>query len=240
MHAQRTEGRGSSPSRKRFPAEKRRAQLLRIAVELFARRGFEGTTTKAIAAAAGVSEGLIFRHFATKEDLYASILDHTAKESGIEAWEEQLRCYAEREDDQALVRSIVERILQSDRKDPQFQRLMFQAVLTGHPLPRVMAQRILPLHKFLCDYIIKRQKKGAFVKCNPNVAVHAIVSMPSHYGLAKGIFGMDLLKLPERSLAESFTRLVLWGLKTSGKAEGRRGALPCAPSRSKSDTSAER
>jgi TetR/AcrR family transcriptional regulator len=215
-----------SSTRQRFPAEKRRAQLLQIAVGLFSQRGFEGTTTKAIAAAAGVSEGIIFQHFATKEELYASILDYTAKESGIEEWEEQLRDYAEREDDEALVRSMVERILQSDRMDPQFQRLMYQAVLTGHPLPKIMAQRILPLHQFLCDYIAKRQKKGVFLKCDPRVAVHAIVSMPSYYGLAKGIFGMDFMNRPEPELAESFTRIILEGLKTSTPS-------PCKRKRSK-------
>jgi TetR/AcrR family transcriptional regulator len=227
MEIQSVQAQAEQPARKRFPAEKRRAQLLRIAVELFSRRGFEGTTTKAIAAAAGVSEGIIFQHFATKEELYSSILDYTAKESGMEAWEEQLRGYAEREDDEALVRSMVERILQSDRKDPQFQRLMYQAVVTGHPLPKVMAQRILPLHRFLCDYIMKRQKKGVFLKCDPNVAVHAIVSMPIHYGLAKGLFGLNLLKLPERKMAESFTRIILEGLQVSRKhLRNRRATRP--------------
>ena len=224
MEIQSIQPHAEQPARKRFTAEKRRAQLLRIAVELFSERGFEGTTTKSIAAAAGVSEGIIFQHFATKEELYSSILDYMAKESGVEAWEEQLRGYAEREDDEALVRSMVERILQSDRKDPQFQRLMYQAVLTGHPLPKIMAQRILPLHQFLCDYITKRQKKGVFLKCDPNVVVHAIVSLPSYYGLAKSLFGVDLLKLPERKMAESFSRLILEGLRASKRVPRNRKA----------------
>ena len=41
--------------------------------------------TKAIAAAAGVSEAIIFRHFASKEELYKSILDRKADEIGIKA-----------------------------------------------------------------------------------------------------------------------------------------------------------
>jgi TetR/AcrR family transcriptional regulator len=225
MEIQSIQPQPEQPARKRFPAEKRRAQLLRIAVELFSERGFEGTTTKAIAAAAGVSEGIIFQHFATKEELYSSILDYKAKQSGIDVWEEQLRGYAEREDDEALVRSMVERILQSDREDPQFQRLMYQAVLTGHPLPKIMAQRILPLHQFLCDYITKRQKKGVFLKCDPNVAVHAIVSMPIYYGLAKGLFGVDPLKVPERKMAESFSRIILEGLRAPKKVPRKRNAL---------------
>jgi TetR/AcrR family transcriptional regulator len=221
-----TQAKGKRPTRKRFSAENRRTQLLQIAVGLFSERGFEGTTTKAIAAAAGVSEGIIFQHFATKEELYSSILDYKAKESGMEEWEEQLRGHAEREDDEALVRSMVERILQSDRMDPQFQRLMYQAVLTGHPLPKIMAQRILPLHQYLCDYITRRQKKGALLKCDPDVAVHAIVSMPIYYGLAKSLFGLDALKLPERKMAESFTKLILEGLRASEKPSRKRKVSP--------------
>ena len=40
--------------------------------------GFGGTTTKKIAQAAGVSEAMVFRHYATKEELYTAILDHKA------------------------------------------------------------------------------------------------------------------------------------------------------------------
>jgi hypothetical protein len=123
---------------------------------------------------------------------------------------------------------MVERILQADRIDPNFQRLMYQAVLTGHPLPKIMAQRIMPFHQFLCGYIAKQQKKGVFRKCDPSVAVHAILSMPSYYGLAKSIFGMDLLKQPGRKLAENFTRLILGGLRVSSKP-ARRQNRPVSP-----------
>ena len=55
--------------------EDRRKQLLGIAIETFAQKGFGGTKTKDIAAAAGISEAILFRHFASKEDLYHAILD---------------------------------------------------------------------------------------------------------------------------------------------------------------------
>src|SRR2546430_17048674 len=59
-------------------AEDRKLQILRVAVSLFSQKGFGGTTTKEIAHAAGVSEAMVFRHFATKQGLYTSILDHKA------------------------------------------------------------------------------------------------------------------------------------------------------------------
>ena len=66
----------------RMAGEERRLQILAVAVSLFSNRGFRGTTTKEIAQAAGVSEAMVFRHFATKEELYAAILDHKACRGG--------------------------------------------------------------------------------------------------------------------------------------------------------------
>jgi AcrR family transcriptional regulator len=52
----------------------RRQLILSAAKRCFARHGFAGTTTKSIAAAASISEGLLFKHFPTKSALYAEIL----------------------------------------------------------------------------------------------------------------------------------------------------------------------
>src|ERR1700739_1177792 len=52
-----------------------RRQLIRGAAKgCFARTGFAGTTTKSVAAAAAISEGLLFKHFPSKAALYAEIL----------------------------------------------------------------------------------------------------------------------------------------------------------------------
>jgi TetR/AcrR family transcriptional regulator, transcriptional repressor of aconitase len=52
----------------------RRQLILGAAKRCFARHGFAGTTTKSVAAAAAISEGLLFKHFPTKSALYAEIL----------------------------------------------------------------------------------------------------------------------------------------------------------------------
>ncbi|MDX2224207.1 MAG: helix-turn-helix domain-containing protein [Rhodospirillaceae bacterium] len=62
--------------RLRLDPEERRRRIIEAAVPLFAGKGFSGTTTKELAEAAGVSEGLLFRYFATKSALYGAILDH--------------------------------------------------------------------------------------------------------------------------------------------------------------------
>src|SRR2546430_12777737 len=57
----------------RLSAEERREAIVKAALPLFARKGFANTTTRELAEAAGVSEALIYKHFPSKESLYAAI-----------------------------------------------------------------------------------------------------------------------------------------------------------------------
>lgn len=58
----------------RMTSDLRRQLILSAAKRCFARHGFAGTTTKSVAAAAAISEGLLFKHFPSKAALYAEIL----------------------------------------------------------------------------------------------------------------------------------------------------------------------
>lgn len=55
-------------------AEDRRQDILAAALTVFTKKGFNGSTTAEIARAAGVAEGTIFRHFATKKELLIAVL----------------------------------------------------------------------------------------------------------------------------------------------------------------------
>jgi AcrR family transcriptional regulator len=61
--------------RTRMSAGQRQAQLVSVAVTLFADRGFEGTSVEEIAAHAGVSKPVVYEHFGGKEGLYAVVVD---------------------------------------------------------------------------------------------------------------------------------------------------------------------
>ncbi|AFY72957.1 transcriptional regulator [Synechococcus sp. PCC 7502] len=50
-----------------------KTKILQSAQKLFARRGFDGTTTKDLAIASGVAEGTIFRHFANKKAILIEV-----------------------------------------------------------------------------------------------------------------------------------------------------------------------
>jgi AcrR family transcriptional regulator len=60
----------------RLPAAERRLALVETAVRVFSDGSYRGTTTAEIARAAGVSEPILYRHFASKRDLYLAALDH--------------------------------------------------------------------------------------------------------------------------------------------------------------------
>lgn len=61
--------------RTRERLEEREQGILNAAAELFASAGFQATSTRKIAAAAGVSEGTVFHYFGSKNELMLAILD---------------------------------------------------------------------------------------------------------------------------------------------------------------------
>lgn len=61
-------------NRRKKTAEERRQDILEAALIVFTQKGFNGSTTAEIARAAGVAEGTIFRHFATKKELLIAVL----------------------------------------------------------------------------------------------------------------------------------------------------------------------
>jgi AcrR family transcriptional regulator len=73
----------------RLPAAERRLALVETAVSVFSEGSYRGTTTAEIARAAGVSEPILYRHFASKRDLYLAALDHVWAQART-AWERAL------------------------------------------------------------------------------------------------------------------------------------------------------
>jgi AcrR family transcriptional regulator len=66
--------------RKRLSGEERRAAILEAALAVFAERGYHASSIDDIAREGGVSKALIYEHFASKQQLYAELLDQHAGE----------------------------------------------------------------------------------------------------------------------------------------------------------------
>ena len=211
-----------SPTQRRLSSGERRRQLIRDAVGLFSRHGFSGTRTKDIASACGISEAILFRHFATKEDLYRAILDEQQQDSGAEAWLEEMRALATRRDDEALVRCLIAQILKSFRENTPFHRLLLFAWLDGHALADLFYQRQgWPTFEFLRDYFEQRQKEHVFRECDPSAAVLFLISVAVHYAMSKHLFDLGL-PASDDEVASQFATFVLEGIKAPPSR--RRGA----------------
>src|SRR5438067_13435247 len=66
-------------TRVRMSANERREQLLDIGRNLFAAKGFDGTSVEEIADKAGVSKPVVYEHFGGKEGLYAVVVDREVR-----------------------------------------------------------------------------------------------------------------------------------------------------------------
>ena len=198
----------------RMPGEDRRRQLLRVAIDSFARNGFSGTKTKDIAAAAGVSEAILFRHFASKEDLYHAILDEKEATMGGDRWFVEMNELAERRDDRGLFQHVARQLIRSFREDAAFHRLLLYASLEGHLLADLFHERFgLPMGDFMVRYVLLRQKEGAFRECDPGGAVMFVIGSVVHYAMARHVLGAKKFPPNEDAIVDQFVDLILGGLE---------------------------
>ena len=197
----------------RLSAERRREQLLQVAVHLFSRKGFNGTTTREIAAAAGVTEAIIFRHFATKEDLYTAIIDQRLKSADAREWLKNIKLAMDADDDEAVMRQLISAIIAGHRDDPEFQRLMLYAALEGNEIALIFmrAATAAVVDEFR-RYVARRQERGALRAMTPDAALAAIAGMAKCYGLNKYVHGFDEQGLSDDEAVDLFTKVAMSGL----------------------------
>jgi len=199
--------------------DERREQILATAVNLFSRNGFRGTTTKEIAQAAGVSEAMVFRHFANKEALYGAILDDKGCREGVGRfpWEnnELLRKAIEAKDDYTVFYQMGLSALQKHQSSVPFLRLLFFSALEEHDLAeRFFGDFIERIYDFIADYVRVRQADGAFRDIEPRIAVRAFLGMLIHHSLNNILWDKDrrLLNITIEEAAKNFAEILLRGI----------------------------
>ena len=200
--------------------DKRREQILQTAVDLFSQRGFKGTTTKEIARASGVSEAMVFRHFATKDQLYGAILDNKACADGVHRfpWEanEKLQKAIKEKDDLAVFYNIAFDALNKHQSDVAFMRLLFYSALEDHVLAeRFFHDFIERIYEFIGGYVELRQKDKVFRKMNPRIAVRAFLGMLIHHSLNNILWDKKrvILNISNEEAAKNFAEILLSGIR---------------------------
>jgi len=209
--------------------EERRLQILRVAVTLFSQKGFRGTTTKEIANLAGVSEAMVFRHFANKQELYAAILDHKAS-SGDTLNPEQIVAEAIAEkNDRAVFERLAVAALEHHESDQEFQRLLMYSALEGHELADMFFEKFVKrVYELLGGYVSERQREGAIAPGEPALMVRAFIGMIIHHSISNNLWDPKrrLLDISNAEAAKSFTDILFNGIGQPIQPEnnGRRAA----------------
>ena len=206
---------------RRISSEERRDSILKAARGVFAENGFRGTTTRALAEAAGVSEALLFQHFPTKEALYAAVQSAFFREQ-----ESDIRgdLMAMEPSTAALVRIVhgfyvnlidpLSRDVKADRAI--LARLMFRSLVEDGEFARLFIKRI-PSHLVKkLEECIRASAAAGDLDTSPDhanlagwFAHHLAITLMLHQLPKPPVFPYGV---PRESLVEEAVRFALRGI----------------------------
>ncbi len=199
----------TNPGKRRRAPESRRDDIMRAAVALFAEHGYARATTKAIAHAAGVSEGTIYNYFATKEELLFAFLEEM-----VVAPLTVIVTDISKADDETLIRALIHDRLSRLEGQRDLVKVVFGEALFNKAFAAEFATKILqPASRVLEGYLARRMADGAFRPLNPTVAVRALIGHIFTYFLLWNIL-LDSRDtgLSTAELADTLATLFLHGI----------------------------
>lgn len=200
----------------RLPASERRQAIIKEAIRLFADKGFRGTTTRELAAAVGVSEPVIYQHFAAKKDLYAAIIESKSREVDDEMG---LWFSARDDDDRTAFLKLGEAIWSWYDDDPTLTRLLFFSALEGHELSDLFFTRhATGFLEAVSNHIRQRIEAGAFRPMDSDTLAWAFIGMVAHHAQSTSVFRFDPKPRPREAVLEDMVDIFLRGvLNENGK-----------------------
>jgi len=127
-------------------------RILATAAELFARFGYNGASTREIAATAGVNEVTIYRHYPRKRDLYLAVLSSELQRVHLRG--ELLTQLAEAHSGRAALAGAFELIATTLQQQPQLLRLLqFSALESNDDLDSLLRRHLGELIEVIARYL---------------------------------------------------------------------------------------
>lgn len=190
------------------PARER--ALVVAAVRLFASRGYEATTTREIAAAAGCAEGLIHRYFGGKEGLLLAIVRHRVTQEVSDLTEKLISGHSIEQEIVQLVEFELERIWE----DREFFRVIIPHALLNSSYGQMLSsvgpmQRVKAISERLrrfpdCDCLSRNEVESV---------AHAISVLAFAFGFLRPVMlGQDLVSA--RAMARTIAEFLGQGIAT--------------------------
>jgi AcrR family transcriptional regulator len=206
-------------SAKRMSGERRREQIIREAVDLFAKKGFAEVTTREIAAAAKINEATIYKYFTSKEDLFDAVITHFG---GIMRERFSRVQLDPNRDIGEIYKEFAESIIGYMKKDPRIMRLMMFSGLQEHrfadTLFRQTGGEVL---KTVQDLIRMGQAEGQLRDdLDPVYMSLAMVAMIIYFNIARILILKDYFKdLDEKRYIGTIAEILLNGIRTQSTGE---------------------
>jgi len=174
----------------RLSAIDRRQQIVKAATCLFARQGYEGTTTRAIAEQAGINEALLFRHFPSKENLYWTLIEELCSTRGRHRRIDAILKSGGNEFE--VFTAIAREFVLRTPRDAELTRLLWFTALENHELSdRFFRTYVAVYYEALAGYIRARIRSGVFRKTDPLLAARGFMGMVVYHFLVQELFGAE-------------------------------------------------
>jgi AcrR family transcriptional regulator len=168
-----------------------RAALLASARRLFARRGYDGASIRAITKEAHANLGAVTYHFGSKHALYEAVLDQVLSPlaARIERAVAPEGSPLERID--AVVRALFEHL----KENPDMPQLMLQEIAAGKTPPAPVVRTLGGASSRLAALVRQGQAAGEIRAGDPLLLALSVVYQPVHLTLVqrigKEVIGLD-------------------------------------------------
>jgi AcrR family transcriptional regulator len=167
---------------KRLKAPQRREQLMTVATRLFAKSGYNATTTAAIAEAAGVTEPILYRHFRSKQELFVAIVQATTQQT-LREWR---RMIAGISDSAEQIRTIARAFPEHIHELEDAYRVLHGAMVTSRDrkVVAVLRDYFEQIEAFFCQIVAAGHKTGVFRRdLEPRVLAWQLIYAGTGYAM---------------------------------------------------------
>lgn len=153
----------------------RKEQIVTEATSLFSSRGYDKVSIKDLAAACGISEPALYRHFESKEDIYNAVLDSVEDRLNYQELFDKL---ADEEDIEVLLKNLSTHIIEFFTDNADLYRLLLYSALRGHHRAKQIFRLVRGAYvRFLMQQLDRLYAKKLIVKKNNEITARCFIGM---------------------------------------------------------------